>query len=93
MDIMRKMKTVNISVNQLAKGGSSELTSTDEEAAEVLCDFFKSVFTTEQGEPTAKVGNENIYEQKPVLFDIDTVRNKLINSSLINHRDLMDCIL
>ena len=27
--------------------------------------------------PTAKVGNENIFEQKPVLFDIDTVRNKL----------------
>ena len=74
---MRRMKTVDISVNQLIKGENAELTSTDEEAAEVLCDFFQSVFTIEQGEPTVKVVNENISVQKPVIFDVNTVKNKL----------------
>ena len=71
------MKTVDISVNQLIKGNNAELTSTDAEAAEVLCEFFKSVFTSEQGEPTVKAVNENISEQKPLVFDINTVKNKL----------------
>jgi len=35
---MRNLRTANISVNKLIKNDSAELTSTDEEAAEVLID-------------------------------------------------------
>jgi predicted nuclease with TOPRIM domain len=46
---MRKMQTVRSRVGQLKKP-EGKLTESDKEAADVLCDYFRSVCTKETGE-------------------------------------------
>ena len=77
---IRNMRTANISVNKLLKTDSAELTSTDEEAAEVLSKFFKRVFTIEKDGPVELPVSDMLSVRipvTPVTFDIDTVMKKL----------------
>jgi len=77
---MRTMSTANITVTKLVKPDSAEPTSTDEEAAEVLSESFKDVFTVEKDDPAGLPVFNKLSTHNPVIpvfFDSLTIRNKL----------------
>jgi len=79
---MRNKRTADIglSVNKLVKTDSAELTTTDEEAAVVLSEFFKGVLTVEKDEPVGLCIPNKLYEYNavnPVTFDIDRVKKEI----------------
>jgi len=75
---MRKLQTVNVAVRQLTVKDGSRVTSTDEEAAQVLCDYFQQVFTREENEQkfNSSTTTSNA-EQPPVAFEPEIVLEKL----------------
>ena len=75
---MRKLKTVKERVHQI-KSDNDELTTTDEEAAQVLGKFFSSVFLNERdGHDTQS--EEFVQEEYGwnIIINEDTVMNKLM---------------
>jgi len=75
---MRKLKTVKERVHQI-KSDNDQLTTTDEEAAQVLGKFFSSVFLNERnGHDTQS--EELVHEEDDwnVIINEDTVMSKLM---------------
>ena len=77
---MRRLRTVNDGVSAL-KQPSGELTTTDQEVADVLGTFFQSVFTKEGGLPRQSQDGDDDPVSKAVDLNIDctaeTVASKL----------------
>jgi len=77
---MRSLKTVKAQVTQLTmKGGS--LTTVDKQAAEVLCDYFKEVFTKEidcKDKPTMRsifgINGRIVFSQELVLARVQRLK-------------------
>jgi len=69
---------VNVAVRQLTVKDGSRVTSTDEEAAQVLSDYFQQVFTGEENErDIVSPTTTNHDEQLPIKFEPETVLKKL----------------
>ena len=64
MDFMMKTRTV---VAELVKGNDQGMSKTDEEKANVLCDYFAEVFTEED---IANIPDAQLHEELPPLQDI-----------------------
>ena len=67
-------------VAELVKGNDQGMTKTDEEKANVLCDYFTEVFTEED---IANIPDAQLHEELPPLqdinFTVDDVEKALMN--------------